>query len=213
MITSSSSPVLSGVYKLSAVVKGDKLIPKIKVSESKGKLTLPGIKQTYRLIDNKSAKPLPILSRFVTRIFRPNSRLSRLIRWQRNKRVILQTLRRFLFKKKPWTGLKSKSIFQTSLRSKSSAILSSICFRIQRSACSMRMNIRCSSRQNFMKFSKNSFQNLQINNIVRMPEKKSRFLLELNEMPNGGGLVATDFVRLFNFQCVKTTFQAAVLLN
>ena len=56
MITSSSSPVLSGVYKLSAVVKGDKLIPKIKVSESKGKLTLPGIKQTYRLIDNKSGK-------------------------------------------------------------------------------------------------------------------------------------------------------------
>lgn len=163
MITSSSSPVLSGVYKLSAVIKGDKLIPKIKVSESKGKLTLPGIKQTYRLIDNKSAKPLPILSRFVTRIFRPNSRLSRLIRWQRNKRVILQTLRRFLFKKKPWTGLKLKSIFQTSLRSKSSAILSSICFRIQRSACSMRMNIRCSSRQNFMKFSKNSFQNLRIN--------------------------------------------------
>jgi hypothetical protein len=27
--------------------------------------------------------------------------------------------------------------------------------------------------------------------------KKSRFLLDLNEMPNEGGLVATDFVRLF----------------
>ena len=39
-----------------------------------------------------------------------------------------------------------------------------------------------------------------------MPEKKSRFLLELNEMPNRGGRVATDFVRLFNFQCIKTTF-------
>ena len=39
-----------------------------------------------------------------------------------------------------------------------------------------------------------------------MPEKKSRFLLELNEMPNGGGRVATDFVRLFNFRCIKTTF-------
>ena len=46
-----------------------------------------------------------------------------------------------------------------------------------------------------------------------MPEKKSRFLLELNEMPNRGGRVATDFVRLFNFQCIKTTFQEAVLLN
>jgi len=39
-----------------------------------------------------------------------------------------------------------------------------------------------------------------------MPEKKSRFLLELNEMPNRGGRVATDFVRLFNFQCIKTIF-------
>ena len=56
MITSSSSPVLSGVYKLSAVIRDGQLIPKIKVSESKGKLTLPGIKQTYRLIDNKSGK-------------------------------------------------------------------------------------------------------------------------------------------------------------
>ena len=39
-----------------------------------------------------------------------------------------------------------------------------------------------------------------------MLEKKSRFLLELNEMPNRGGRVATDFVRLFNFQCIKTIF-------
>ena len=42
-----------------------------------------------------------------------------------------------------------------------------------------------------------------------MPEKKSRFLLELNEMPNRGGRVATDFVRLFNFQCIKTTFSSS----
>ncbi|SEM32138.1 nicotinate phosphoribosyltransferase [Ligilactobacillus sp. WC1T17] len=56
MITSSSSPVLSGVYKLAGVIKDGQLIPKIKVSESKGKLTLPGIKQTYRLIDKKTNK-------------------------------------------------------------------------------------------------------------------------------------------------------------
>ncbi len=30
-----------------------------------------------------------------------------------------------------------------------------------------------------------------------MPEKKSRFLLELNEMPNEGGQIATAFVRHF----------------
>ena len=44
---------------------------------------------------------------------------------------------------------------------------------------------------------------------MRIPEKKSRFLLELNKMPNRGGRVATDFVRLFNFQCIKTTFSSS----
>ncbi|TGJ61343.1 hypothetical protein E4M16_04515 [Ligilactobacillus ruminis] len=45
---------------------------------------------------------------------------------------------------------------------------------------------------------------------MRIPEKKSRFLLELNKMPNRGGRVATDFVRLFNFQCIKITFSSSI---
>ncbi|KRL22639.1 nicotinate phosphoribosyltransferase [Lentilactobacillus kisonensis] len=49
LITSASSPVLSGVYKLAAVSEGDQLIPKIKVSASREKVTLPGLKQAYRL--------------------------------------------------------------------------------------------------------------------------------------------------------------------
>ena len=50
MITSSTSPVLSGVYKLCAVKHEDGQVePKIKVSASKTKVTLPGIKQVYRL--------------------------------------------------------------------------------------------------------------------------------------------------------------------
>ena len=49
LITSSSSPVLSGVYKLAAVERDGELIPKIKLSASRGKLTLPGLKQVYRL--------------------------------------------------------------------------------------------------------------------------------------------------------------------
>ncbi|WP_420843321.1 nicotinate phosphoribosyltransferase [Lacticaseibacillus camelliae] len=49
MITSSSSPVLSGVYKLAATRTNGVLKPKIKVSASIEKTTLPGIKQTYRL--------------------------------------------------------------------------------------------------------------------------------------------------------------------
>lgn len=49
LITSSTSPVLSGVYKLAAISQNGQLIPKIKVSASREKLTLPGLKQVYRL--------------------------------------------------------------------------------------------------------------------------------------------------------------------
>lgn len=49
LITSASSPVLSGVYKLAAVIENGKMIPKIKVSASREKVTLPGLKQVYRL--------------------------------------------------------------------------------------------------------------------------------------------------------------------
>ncbi len=49
LITSSTSPVLSGVYKLAAIIEKGQLLPKIKVSASREKLTLPGIKQVYRL--------------------------------------------------------------------------------------------------------------------------------------------------------------------
>jgi nicotinate phosphoribosyltransferase len=49
LITSSTSPVLSGVYKLAAIIQHGDVIPKIKVSASREKLTLPGLKQVYRL--------------------------------------------------------------------------------------------------------------------------------------------------------------------
>ncbi len=51
LITSSSSPVLSGVYKLAAEKVNHQWIPKIKVSDSREKITLPGDKQVYRLYD------------------------------------------------------------------------------------------------------------------------------------------------------------------
>ena len=58
LITSASSPVLSGVYKLGAVQKDDgKWYPKVKVSASIGKLTLPGRKQVYRLYDPRTGSP------------------------------------------------------------------------------------------------------------------------------------------------------------
>ncbi len=49
LITSSSSPVLSGVYKLAAIEQNGQLIPKIKISDSREKVTIPGQKQVYRL--------------------------------------------------------------------------------------------------------------------------------------------------------------------
>ncbi|WP_155287319.1 nicotinate phosphoribosyltransferase [Lacticaseibacillus zhaodongensis] len=52
LITSSSSPVLSGVYKLAATEHNGKITPKIKVSATRSKTTLPGIKKVYRLYHN-----------------------------------------------------------------------------------------------------------------------------------------------------------------
>ena len=56
LITSSSSPVLGGVYKLCAVEKDGEIIPKIKLSENVQKITPPGNKRVYRLYDRESGK-------------------------------------------------------------------------------------------------------------------------------------------------------------
>ncbi|MBQ3038144.1 MAG: nicotinate phosphoribosyltransferase, partial [Clostridia bacterium] len=50
LITSKSSPVFGGVYKLVAVEDNDSnIIPKIKIRENVAKITTPGFKQVYRL--------------------------------------------------------------------------------------------------------------------------------------------------------------------
>lgn len=59
LITSSSSPMLGGVYKLVAVEKIDgEIIPKIKLSENVQKITTPGNKRTYRLFDKETGKAI-----------------------------------------------------------------------------------------------------------------------------------------------------------
>lgn len=58
LITASSAPVFGGVYKLSAVEKDGKMIPKIKLSENAAKVTTPGAKKLWRLYDNESSKAL-----------------------------------------------------------------------------------------------------------------------------------------------------------
>lgn len=56
LITSADMPSLGGVYKLAAVEKDGKLIPKIKVSDNTAKITNPGFKTVYRIYDKATGK-------------------------------------------------------------------------------------------------------------------------------------------------------------
>lgn len=59
LITSKSDPVFGSVYKLAAVEDKDgNIIPKIKVSENVGKITIPHFKKVYRLYDNNTHKAI-----------------------------------------------------------------------------------------------------------------------------------------------------------
>ena len=58
LITSKSEPVFGGVYKLSAVEKDGKIIPKIKISENTEKITNPGFKKVYRLFSSENGKAI-----------------------------------------------------------------------------------------------------------------------------------------------------------
>lgn len=51
LITSADMPALGGVYKLSAIIENDKIIPKIKLSDNSAKITNPGFKTVYRIYD------------------------------------------------------------------------------------------------------------------------------------------------------------------
>ena len=56
LITSKSSPVFDGVYKLTAVEEDGRIIPKIKISENVAKITTPGFKKLYRFTTKKTAR-------------------------------------------------------------------------------------------------------------------------------------------------------------
>ncbi len=58
LITSSSEPVFGGVYKLCAVEKEGKILPKIKISENVAKITTPHFKQIWRFFDNQNGMAL-----------------------------------------------------------------------------------------------------------------------------------------------------------
>ena len=54
LICSKNSPVFGGVYKLVAIEKDGKIIPKIKISDNVEKVTNPGLKKLYRIIDKET---------------------------------------------------------------------------------------------------------------------------------------------------------------
>ncbi|MCC8129106.1 MAG: nicotinate phosphoribosyltransferase [Clostridiales bacterium] len=59
LITSKSSPVFGGVYKLVAIEDDDgRVIPKIKVSENPEKIINPHFKRVFRLYDNDSGESI-----------------------------------------------------------------------------------------------------------------------------------------------------------
>ncbi len=58
LITSRTNPVLGGVYKLVAVKDGEDYIPKIKISASFEKITIPHRKKLWRIYSNTTGKAL-----------------------------------------------------------------------------------------------------------------------------------------------------------
>ncbi len=56
LITSKSSPVFGGVYKLAATLEDGEYIPKIKISESVEKITTPCFKNVYRFYSKENGQ-------------------------------------------------------------------------------------------------------------------------------------------------------------
>jgi nicotinate phosphoribosyltransferase len=84
MITSKSAPVFGGVYKMAAVERDGKIIPKIKISENTEKITNPGYKKVYRLIEKETNKAIADLITFADEIIDPDDDLtiySQLDKW------------------------------------------------------------------------------------------------------------------------------------
>ena len=58
LITASDNPALGGVYKLAAEEVNGEMVPRIKISENRAKITIPGVKQVYRLYEKDSGRAL-----------------------------------------------------------------------------------------------------------------------------------------------------------
>ena len=76
LIVSKSSPVFGGVYKLVALEKEGKIVPKIKISENVEKITNPGYKKVYRLIEKETNKAIADIMTFYDEVLDENEDLT-----------------------------------------------------------------------------------------------------------------------------------------
>lgn len=75
LITSKDWPAFGGVYKLAAVWKGGRFIPKIKLSENQWKITNPGNKKVIRVYEKESGKVKADLIALADEVFSPDKPL------------------------------------------------------------------------------------------------------------------------------------------
>lgn len=75
LITSADMPALGGVYKLAAIIEGDNVIPKIKLSDNSAKITNPGFK-TIRRVYDKDGKALADIIALRSEVFDENKPLT-----------------------------------------------------------------------------------------------------------------------------------------
>lgn len=76
LITSKDCPALGGVYKLSAEYVGNRVVPKIKISENPAKITNPGVKKLLRIYDKESGRALADLIALEEEVFDENEPLT-----------------------------------------------------------------------------------------------------------------------------------------
>jgi nicotinate phosphoribosyltransferase len=75
LITSRDCPSFGGVYKLAAIQRDGKFIPKIKLSENQWKITNPGNKKIFRVYEKESGKIKADLIAVADEVFSPEDPL------------------------------------------------------------------------------------------------------------------------------------------
>ena len=76
LICSKNSPVFGGVYKMVAAQENGEMVPKIKISDNVEKVTNPGIKNLYRIMDKETGKSLADLMTLEEEVIDPEQDLT-----------------------------------------------------------------------------------------------------------------------------------------